>query len=605
MKQSTALQILKTGQNVFLTGQAGAGKTYVLNQYIHYLRVRNIAVAITASTGIAATHMNGMTIHAWSGMGIKDSFNKDDYARLKRRQSVLERIKDTKALIIDEISMLHAKQVDLLNEILQTLRENEQIFGGMQVVFSGDFFQLPPVGNKGENNKEKFAFMAKAWAAANFQICYLDEQHRQVCSDESSKFGITLNDILNQIRAQDVTQSAIETLLATKTHNIDLTRTRLYTHNASVDKINEEELDALSSKAHIFECTTYGEAALIDTLKKNVRATDTLTLKIGAKVMFVKNIANLDVFNGTIGEVIDFAPLPQANLGDNKTHSNKTAYPIVRLNTGRQVFAEPEEWVIEDNHGEVLASYSQVPLCLAWAITIHKSQGMTLEAAEIDLSHTFETGQGYVALSRLRSLNGLKLLGLNKNSLLLDEWVFRIDQRLKELANQHETHFSNLDKDTIKELHHKFILSCGGITDQQSILRNEKAHRTYHNPKTDDKPNKGQSLENTKTLVQQGLTIDEIAATRHLAKSTIIGHIGELIKQDGKDSYQQLMPDSHIIKAIQTAYQTLQEQGEFTEKITLRPIVELLNKQYDYNTVRLALAFIDTQDTNQDNETKP
>ena len=109
MKQSTALDILKTGQNVFLTGQAGAGKTYVLNQYIHYLRVRHIAVAITASTGIAATHMCGMTIHAWSGMGIKDTFDKEDYARLKRRQHLLERIKETKVLIIDEISMLHAK----------------------------------------------------------------------------------------------------------------------------------------------------------------------------------------------------------------------------------------------------------------------------------------------------------------------------------------------------------------------------------------------------------------------------------------------------------------------------------------------------------------
>ena len=107
MKQSTALNILKTGQNVFLTGQAGAGKTYVLNQYIDYLRVRGIPVAITASTGIAATHMNGMTIHAWSGMGIKDEFNDEDFKRLRHRQSVTDRLNSTKVLIIDEISMLH------------------------------------------------------------------------------------------------------------------------------------------------------------------------------------------------------------------------------------------------------------------------------------------------------------------------------------------------------------------------------------------------------------------------------------------------------------------------------------------------------------------
>ena len=144
MKQSTALNSLKTGQNVFLTGQAGAGKTYVLNQYIDYLRVRGIPVAITASTGIAATHMNGMTIHAWSGMGIKDEFNDEDFKRLRHRQSVTDRLNSTKVLIIDEISMLHAKQVDLLDEILRTIRDDDAPFGGVQVIFSGDFFSVTP-----------------------------------------------------------------------------------------------------------------------------------------------------------------------------------------------------------------------------------------------------------------------------------------------------------------------------------------------------------------------------------------------------------------------------------------------------------------------------
>lgn len=460
MKQSTALDILKTGQNVFLTGQAGAGKTYVLNQYIAYLRTHQIAVAITASTGIAATHVNGMTIHAWSGMGIKDSFESDDYKRLKRRQTLIERITEVKVLIIDEISMLHAKQVDLLDEILRIIRDNKDAFGGIQVIFSGDFFQLPPVGSKGESNKDKFAFMAKAWLNANFQICYLDEQHRQSAQQETQKFGISLNQILNQIRQQDVEQSAIDALLATKHHNIDSACTHLYTHNADVDSINEERLIALGTKTHTFECITYGDKVLVDTLKKNVRATETLTLKVGAKVMFVKNNNTLNVSNGTIGQIVDFVTISQTNL--NKS-SSTIAYPVVKLVTGRTVIAEPEEWLIEDNQGEVLASYSQVPLCLAWAITIHKSQGMTLDAAKIDLSYTFEAGQGYVALSRLRSLDGLKLLGLNKNSLLLDEWVFRVDKRLIELSQEHETRFCRLDKQAIKRMHQQFITQCGGI----------------------------------------------------------------------------------------------------------------------------------------------
>lgn len=455
MKQSTALDILKTGQNVFLTGQAGAGKTYVLNQYIRYLRAHKIAVAITASTGIAATHINSMTIHAWSGMGIKDSFDTDDYKRLKRRQALIERIQDTKVLIIDEISMLHAKQVDLLDEILRTIKENDEAFGGIQVVFSGDFFQLPPIDNQ-KNHKEKFAFMAKAWANVKCQICYLSEQHRQTNDQESSKFGISLNQILNQIRQQDVEQSVIDTLLATKEHGIDTNCIHLYTHNVDVDGINEERLDALKGKAHTFMCTTYGDKALVETLQKNVRAVETLTLKVGARVMFVKNNSTLGVFNGTMGEVIDFVA-PKGLI-----KSGSTAYPIIRLITGRTVIAEPEEWVIEDNQGEVLASYSQVPLCLAWAITIHKSQGMTLDAAKIDLSYTFEAGQGYVALSRLRSLEGLKLLGLSKNSLLLDEWVFRVDKRLINLSQEHETAFARLTKKTINTIHQRFISQSGG-----------------------------------------------------------------------------------------------------------------------------------------------
>ncbi len=264
MKQSTALDILKTGQNVFLTGQAGAGKTYILNQYIDYLRARGIHVAITASTGIAATHMNGMTIHAWSGMGIKDSFEAGDFKRLKSRQVVYERIKDAKVLIVDEISMLHTKQVDLLNDILKSLREDNQAFGGVQVIFSGDFFQLPPVGKKGETNKEKFAFMAKAWLEANFQVCYLTEQHRQNSQDEAERFGLSLNDILNQIRRQEVTDAAISTLRATERNDIAMSRTRLYTHNANVDEINESEIAKIEGDAQEFHAMTTGDKILVD-----------------------------------------------------------------------------------------------------------------------------------------------------------------------------------------------------------------------------------------------------------------------------------------------------------------------------------------------------
>lgn len=613
MKQSTALAILKTGQNVFLTGQAGAGKTYVLNQYIDYLRARAIPVAMTASTGIAATHMNGMTIHSWSGMGIKDSFDAADFKRLKSRQVVYERIKDVKVLIVDEISMLHAKQVDLLNEILKVIRENNEAFGGVQVIFSGDFFQLPPVGKSGETNKEKFAFMAKSWLEANFQVCYLTEQHRQSADGEHNRFGVSLNDILNQIRSQTVSDVAINALKATEHNDIAASRTRLYTHNANVDEINETEIAKIDGKTQEFVAMTFGDKMLVDTLKKSVRAPENLTLKVGAKVMFVKNNPNLAVFNGTMGEVIDFVSLSDSDHPFGAT--NTPVYPVVRLNSGRQVIAEPEEWIMENHEGDILASYTQVPLCLAWAITIHKSQGMTLDAAEIDLSRTFEMGQGYVALSRLRSLDGLRLLGLNQKSLQLDEWVCRVDKRLQELAAEQEEKFNALDADVLAQIHDTFVRVCDGIIHKDIVLANEKrimaekhAIAQREHIKANDvkllevsknKMQIGQTLQETKQLLEQGLSIGEIASKRHLAIATIIGHIDQLYQQDKTLQCTHIRPDEMSIKTVAAAFETLEAQGEFDEGVKLRPLVEMLDG-YDYNAVRLALVFIDKKTDKED-----
>ncbi|WP_114700458.1 AAA family ATPase [Psychrobacter proteolyticus] len=643
MRQSSALDILKTGQNVFLTGSAGSGKTYTLNQYIDYLRARRVPVAVTASTGIAATHMNGTTIHSWSGIGIKDELTDRDLSTLSRKQFLADRLKDTAVLVIDEISMLHAKQLNLVSQVLKHIRKNDKAFGGIQVVVAGDFFQLPPIGSKGETNREKFAFMSEAWLDAKFHICYLSEQHRQV--SDAANGGLDLDDILNQIRRQEVTFEAIAALEATYDQSVDIKRTRLYTHNLNVNKINDKELASLDGEMMRFEATATGDSKLVETLKKTVRTQDELILKVGAKVMFIKNNAELGVSNGTMGELIGFAAVKiddkdssdalieddsnddvdEDAAGEKTTKGKKSAakkdkekpkskkpttqkMPVVRLNSGREVIAEPEEWIIEDETGDVLASYLQVPLCLAWAITIHKSQGMTLDAAEIDLSRTFELGQGYVALSRLKSLSGLQLLGMNDMSLQLDPLARGADKRFLVLSEEADANYAMLDEESMQQAHEKFVLKSGGtlsksVIDAYATL--QKKRREQQQAKIDKKQKLGNQVSDksdstllaTRVLLEESLTIAEISQARQLSQSTIMRHIADLKSQDLSLACDHLRPDDEVMTAVGNAYVAIKvanNPNDFNDdgSIKLRPMYDHLKQSIDYNTIRLALIFI-------------
>ncbi|MER2164647.1 MAG: AAA family ATPase, partial [Psychrobacter alimentarius] len=578
--------------------------------YIDYLRARRVPVAVTASTGIAATHMSGTTIHSWSGIGIKDELSDRDLSNLSRKQFLADRLKDTAVLIIDEISMLHAKQLNLVSQVLKYVRKNDKAFGGIQVVVAGDFFQLPPIGSKGETNREKFAFMSEAWLDAKFHICYLSEQHRQV--SEAANGGLDLDDILNQIRRQEVTFEAIAALEATFDQDVDIKRTRLYTHNLNVNKINDKELAALEGDMMRFEATSTGDSKLVETLKKTVRTQDELILKVGSKVMFIKNNTELGVSNGTMGELIGFAAVKiednqdsssalieddenvdngsesdTDNATENNEASAKTAktkpkkdsdkkqpkpkktttqkMPVVRLNSGREVVAEPEEWIIEDETGEVLASYEQVPLCLAWAITIHKSQGMTLEAAEIDLSRTFELGQGYVALSRLKSLAGLQLLGMNDMSLQLDPLARGADRRFLVLSDEADANYAMLDEESMTQAHEKFILKSGGTLSKSIIdayANLQKKRREQLQAQQDKKQKLGNQVSDksdstllaTRILLEESLSIAEISQARQLSQSTIMRHIAELRSQDSSLLCDHLRPDDEVMTAVGNAY---------------------------------------------------
>ncbi len=438
MTQEKALAILKSGRNVFLTGQAGTGKTYLLNQFIQHLRDAKLKVAITASTGIAATHIKGTTIHSWSGIGIKQHITKKDIDKLKRNDQFMARIRQTNVLIIDEISMLHLSQLNAIHYVLEACLNNSQPFGGLQVVLCGDFFQLPPVGDYNESSRDKFCFMSNAWQYADFKVCYLTKQYRQNQNE--------LTTILNEIREQQISKKSID-LLNNARHTVfksTIEPTKLYTHNIDVDQINLDRLNQLKHNGIIFKAKTTGDKKIINTLKKQILAPSEIELKVGAKVMFVKNNPEKNIVNGTLGEIVKFS------VKD---------YPIVKTIEGKTITVYKETWTIEDEQGEEIASYKQLPLRLAWAITVHKSQGMTLDAVELDLSKTFECGQGYVALSRLKTIDNLLLLGYNLKSLEIDNLAFKADQRFKELS---EILDQETDLITLKKESKDYIRKLGG-----------------------------------------------------------------------------------------------------------------------------------------------
>ncbi|MEQ1368745.1 AAA family ATPase [Acinetobacter schindleri] len=571
MKQETALKLLKAGENVFLTGSAGAGKTYTLNQYINYLKARKVSVAITASTGIAATHMNGMTIHTWAGIGIKDFLSEEDLKRMKERKYLKEHLENAQVLIIDEISMLHAKQLNLVNQVLKYFKESDEAFGGIQVIVAGDFFQLPPVGRNDERNRDKFCFMSDAWVEAKFRVCYLTEQHRQG--------NDYLNDILNAIRAQAIGTEHRNALQGTRHQEIGDTYTRLYTHNMDVDSINFRHLNEIDNEPRQFDAQCDGNDKLIETLKSSVRAPETLTLKKHAKVMFVKNNFDLGYINGSLGEVIGFEEDDEFGV-----------LPKVKLTDGTTLLVEPETWSVDNEAGKTIASFQQIPLRLAWAITIHKSQGMTLEAAEIDLSHTFEKGQGYVALSRLKTLDGLRLKGFNEQALELDSLAIKADHRFQELSSEAEEHFENID---LTKQHNAFIRHCGGTLNETEIQRNEKKLA-----KNGGKQNyAAATLDETRELFEEGYDIADIATERGLTPATIINHLGRLHKEQGLD-ISVAHPGEEVVEQVRKIYKRLtkrQDTDHFNDdgSIKLRPIVELTSPRMGYDQVRLALLFVE------------
>lgn len=555
MTQDGALKILKTGANVFLTGEPGSGKTHTVNAYVRYLREHDIEPAITASTGIAATHIGGMTIHSWSGIGIKGSLADYDLDLISQNERLVRRIGKTKILIIDEISMLAARTLAMVDQVCRLLKGEESLpFGGIQVVFVGDFFQLPPVfkneKNMFGNSEPQFAYQSPVWGEAKPVVCYLHEQHRQ----EDKNFL----DVLTALRRGEITNQHLAHLEKRMVNNNDKIPdgiTQLFPHNENVDRINDAELAKLNTLGRIYKMKAKGAPHLIEALKKSCLSPETLALKIGAKVMFTKNSLEGEFVNGTTGEVTGFDQL----IGK----------PIVKTREGKVLVVEEDEWVVE-NDGKILARIQQLPLRLAWAITVHKSQGISLDSVVIDLSQAFEYGQGYVALSRVKSLKGLYLRGFNKRSLTVHPAVRSKDAEFRRDSDEANKYFRVIEPAELAKMHHNFIKSSGGEVDVQNIPQKKNL--------------KAKGSEGTLILIKEKMSLEEIVKARSLTMGTIIKHLEDLIKFK-KISVKDI---TYLERGQEDELKEIKNMLKKNSSQPLKTIFEKLGGIYSYEQIRLA-----------------
>lgn len=617
MLQKSALDILKSGKNVFLTGLAGSGKTHLLNQYIQYMRKCSTKIAVTASTGIAATHIGGMTIHSWSGLGIHDELSEKDLASIAKKKPIRDRILKTRVLIIDEISMLSARQLTCIDAILRYFKVTPEPFGGIQVVFCGDFLQLPPINrdrlpSQQRSNvsqlsltnqehfppqqhgdvsqfppanqdrllpQQRFAFMAPIWAQSNLTLCYLTESYRH--KDDN------LLKLLSEIRAGEISpicQEMLKDKLNYSRAHPNENAIKLYTHNSDVDAANTYKLEQLPSKIKQFNALTSGKQNVVDALKKSMMAPQNLWLKKDAQVMFVKNNHEENYMNGTLGKVIGFT---------------NDGLPKVETLDGYCITARQMEWNVLDESGKTIASYTQVPLRLAWAITVHKSQGMTLDCAIMNLSKTFEPGQGYVALSRVKTWDGLQLLGCNRNALIVDPLMQKEDQKFRVLSDEAEQQIVLVSPQQLNKIFAQHITKCGG----KAHLRDLKDHTTpvasTHWESSKNSTTKKQKLdtyEQTKSLIEAGKDLADIVAQRGLAKSTVIGHLEKLHKDYPRLDLARFKPDERLLCAVRSAIATLKKSADENNydrsgQVKLTAIYHELKRRYDYNKIKLARVF--------------
>lgn len=407
------LECLKQGLNLFITGVAGSGKSYLLRQLKEHF---GDSLHLTATTGISAININGVTIHSWAKLGIGNVSASYIAAKITKDEATLNKIKYCKYLAIDEISMLSDKMLSLLHQVLVLVRGNTKPFGGIQLLLFGDFLQLPPVLQK----DERLCIGSAIWMLAQIRTVLLTTNYRQ-------QGDVKFFETLKQIRKGENLADCYKTLQSRVGLKYPIDITKLVATRDKAAEINEAFLAQLKTPEKHFKATYTGEDEALKQYTKAYADIDRLVFKVGAKVMLTYNL-NLKqgLINGLLGVIISFT---------------EQGYPLVQFENGHTTEIKPFKWTVnasteDGGEAEEVFSCSQIPLQLAWATTIHKSQGCTFSELHVDLSRCFAPGQAYVALSRVKSLEGLYLEPFNAS-------VIKVDKDMKAFYEYLETQYAS------------------------------------------------------------------------------------------------------------------------------------------------------------------
>lgn len=560
----------KTDMSLFLTGKAGTGKTTFLREVVRYTKKQCI---VLAPTGIAAVNAGAMTIHSFFQFGLGPFVQgviepKSDF---RINKSKLELIRHLQLLIIDEVSMVRADLMDHIDVELRRIRRNSKPFGGVQLLMIGDLQQLPPIAHGGEDEllrqyyKTLYFFSSAALKSMKYSCIELKNVYRQ-----TDRHFI---DILNHARDCTLTSQDISDLNARYIPGFSPKPEdgyiRLMTHNRQVDYVNETELEKLDSKPYTFVAAVTGTFP-----EESYPTADSLTLKKGAQVMFIKNDPERRFINGTLGEVKSI---------------DKNSIAVRLAESGMIIDVEPVEWQniryqFDEESKEIsskqIGRFKQYPLKAAWAITVHKSQGLTFDKAIIDVHAAFSPGQAYVALSRCRTLDGLVLSSPVSASVFMkdnavDAYMNYISRPVEELAFSSCYEYFEYEKKLEPE----------EVAPVEKVKVNkEKPKKEKKEELRDDTGKKLNTFEYSYWLYNQGNTVEQIAEKRGLNQSTIEGHLARYVASGDIDVHE--FVDADTLQMVE-AYCM-----EHPEEKALKPIFEHFDAKIPYGVLRMAIAAI-------------